>query len=145
MALFLILLSGLVLKDMRLENGMTPSQNLYYALGELAYAIAKSDGAIQEEEKKILHEIVSSEINDENIDFDYSEIIFTIMSKDRTDAETSYAWAMSEIKNNRHYFNDRYKDKFIQILTRVAEAFPPVTSQESTYIERFRKDVSKLD
>jgi uncharacterized tellurite resistance protein B-like protein len=138
-------LSGIVLRDMRLENGMTPTQNLYYALGELAYAIAKCDGTIQEEEKRILHDIVSSEIRKENVDFDYSEIIFTIMAKDHTDSETSYHWALSEIKTNRHYFNEEYKDKFVKVLCKVAEAFPPVTSQEQSLIERFKTDVSKLD
>lgn len=130
---------------MRLESGMTPSQNLYYALGELAYAIAKSDGVIQEEEKRILHDIVTSEISRDNIDFDYSEIIFSIMSKDATDSETSYGWAMSEIRNNKHYFNESLKSTFDSVLCKVAEAFPPVTPQERSLIERFRKDVEAIN
>ncbi len=124
---------------------MTPSQNLYYALGELAYAIAKSDGAIQEEEKRTLHDIVTREVQKDNVDIDYSEIIFSIMSKDATDVETSYGWALSEIRNNRHYFNDAFKETFVTVLCKVAEAFPPVTAQERTLIDRFRNDVRKLD
>lgn len=130
---------------MRIENGMTPSQNLYYALGELAYAIAKCDGVIQEEEKRILHDIVTSEIRKDNIDFDYSEIIFSIMAKDATDVETSYGWAISEIRNNRHYFNEGFRETFVSVLCKVAEAFPPVTAQERTLIDRFTKDVKSLE
>jgi hypothetical protein len=36
---------------------MTPVQSLYYALGEIVYAIAKSDGKVQREENDKLHQI----------------------------------------------------------------------------------------
>jgi uncharacterized tellurite resistance protein B-like protein len=126
-------------------SAMNPVQNLYYALGELAYAMAKADGSIQNEEKKLFHEIVTQEIEQHNIDFDYSEIIFNIMEKDKTDVETSYTWAIKEIQNNKHYFLPELRKKFVSIMERVAGAFPPVTVQERVLLERFRSDINSIN
>ena len=84
---------------------MTPLQNLHLAIGELAYAIAKADGAIQKEERKKFHDIVAAELRCKDFDFDISDIIFQILEKDKySDANTSYEWAMKEIKLNSEHF-----------------------------------------
>lgn len=125
---------------------MNPIQNLYFALGELAYAIAKADGTIQKEEKQMLHDIVTEEVKkNHNIDFDYSEIIFTIMGKDNTDSESSYEWALHEMKLNSHYLKPELKVKFQKILEKVAEAFPPVTPQEQKLLDRFQDDLKTIN
>jgi len=124
---------------------MNPVQNLYFALGELAYAVAKADGQIQKEEKQLLHDIVTKEVNADNIDFDYSEIIFNIMGKDNADAETSYNWALQEMKLNSHYFKPELRNKFWDVLLKVAEAFPPVTPHEQKFLDRFKKDLKTIN
>lgn len=123
---------------------MTGIQNLYFALGEMVYAIAKADGDVQKEEKEELHKIVSQEIKNNNIDFDYSEIIFTIMGKDNADVDTSYDWAIKEMKVNSHYLDTDLKEKFISIARKVAEAFPPITNSERRLLERFENDLKTI-
>jgi uncharacterized tellurite resistance protein B-like protein len=132
------------MESLESTSAMNPVQNLYYALGELAYAMAKADGSIQREEKELFHEIVTEEVGNHNIDFDYSEIIFTIMEKDKTDVETSYNWAIKEIETNKHYFLPDLRKKFISVMERVAGAFPPVTIQERVLLDRFRNDIGAI-
>ena len=62
---------------------MTPEQNLHNAIGQLAYAIAKADGAIQKEETKKFHAIVEAELRCKDYDFDVSDIIFQVLEKDK--------------------------------------------------------------
>lgn len=126
---------------------MTPLENLHYAIGELAYVIALADGEIQPEERTKFHEIVSSELKREDYDFDISDIIFTLMDRKRAshDLETTYTWVVNEIKLNGHYLSPGLKRTFIRVMEKIAEAYPPVTVEEKTIIERFKADIVSIE
>lgn len=127
------------------ENQTTNSiQNLYYALGELAYAIAKADGAIQNEEKQILHHIVISELKKNNFDIENIEIIPRFMEQDDVPVETTYREALDLMRTNNIYLSETLKEKFISFIQTVADAFPPVTIEEQSIIDRFKKDINEL-
>ncbi len=123
---------------------MEGKQHLYYALGQLAYAVAKADGEIQHEEKEQLHKIVTAEVEHHDIDFDYADIIFHILKKDKKDLETTYNWAIHSMKLGKHYFTDELKQQFVNIIKKVAQAFPPITVQEKEIIDRFRRDLAAI-
>src|ERR1035437_6477984 len=117
---------------------MTPLENLHYAIGELAYTVACADGKVQKEERKKFHDIVDAELRCKDYDFDVSDIIFRIMGKDKTDSETTYKWAMDQIKLNSHYLSPKLKETFIKVMEKVAKAYLPVTTREQTIIDRDR-------
>lgn len=125
---------------------MTPQQNLHTAIGELAYAIARADGAIQKEERKKFHDIVAAEMVCKDYDFDISDIIFQILEKDKfIDSKTAYEWAMKEIKTNSHYLSPKLKKTFVKVIEKVANAYPPLTADEANLIERFKKDIAPIN
>jgi uncharacterized tellurite resistance protein B-like protein len=123
---------------------MTPLENLHYAIGEMAYAVAYADGKVQKEERKKFHDIVAAELRCKDYDFDISDIIFQIMDKDKTDSETTYKWAMDQIRLNSHYLGPKLKETFIKVMEKVAKAYPPVTAGEQNIIDRFKKDISGI-
>src|SRR5690606_24896199 len=116
----------------------------YYAISELAYAVAKADGNDQPEEKKKFHELVADKIKKENHNFDISAIIFQIMTKDRATLPDSYHWAIRELKLNSHYLSPKIKDCILRVMEKVAGFYPPVTIEEMTLIDRFKKDIEPL-
>lgn len=123
----------------------TPLENLHYALGELAYAIAAADGKIQKEEREKFQNIVKAEIRSKDYDFNVSDIIFQILDKDKQlDTEEMYTSAMHTIKMNSHYLSPELKDTFIIIMEKIAKAFPPVTSAEQNLLERFKTDIAPI-
>ena len=124
---------------------MTPLENIHYALGELAYSIARSDGKIQREEAAKFLKITSKELADKNYEFDVAQIIFDIMTKDRRDTQTTYNWAIRQIKLNSHYLSPKLKEKFTNVIEEVAKAFPPVTNEEKQVIENFKADIAHLN
>jgi len=124
---------------------MTPLESLHYAIGELAYAIARADGNVQKEERKKFHDIVAAELRCKDHAFDVSDIIFQIMDKDKTDSATTYKWAMDEIKLNSHYLSPELKKTFIKVMEKVAKAFPPVTINEQKIIDKFKKDIAIIN
>ncbi len=121
----------------------TPIQNLHYAIGQLAYCIARVDGKVQKEEREKFHDIVVSELEDD-YDFNISDIVFHIMDKDKSDSQSTYKWAISEIKMNSHYLSPEIKRKFISVMEKIANAYPPVTMEENEILEKFKKDIAPL-
>jgi uncharacterized tellurite resistance protein B-like protein len=124
---------------------MTPLESLHYAIGELAYAVARADGNVQKEERKKFHNIVEAELRCKDYAFDISDIVFQIMDKDKIDSETTYKWAMDEIRLNSHYLSPKLKETFITVMEKVAKAFPPVTVNEQSLIDRFKKDIAVIN
>src|ERR1051326_409195 len=108
---------------------MTPIQNLHYAIGQLAYAVAFADGKVQQEESEKFHAIVEAEMRCKDYDFDISDIIFQIMEKDKMDVATAYKWAMNQIRLNSHYLSPELKKTFIKVMQKIAKAYPPVTAE----------------
>ena len=123
---------------------MTNKEGLYYAFGEIAYAVAAAGKTIDEAEKKVLHDQLVKSVSDHGLDFDYSEIIFQLLSKDHTDVKTAYEWAMKEMKLHEYYLTEKLKNDFIGILEKIASAKPPVTLDEENLIERFKRDIGPM-
>jgi uncharacterized tellurite resistance protein B-like protein len=117
---------------------MDAKQHLYYALGIMAYAVAKADGEIQQQERQMIHKIVSEE-TEHNINFDYAEIIFSILQKEKNGVDSVYKWAIHSIDLGKHHFTPLMKDQFIAVIKKIAEAFPPTTKGESKMIDKFSR------
>jgi uncharacterized tellurite resistance protein B-like protein len=123
---------------------MTPTENLHYAIGEMAYAIARADGAVQREERQKFHDIVAAELRMKDQGFNISDIIFKIMDKDKTSTKDAYDWAMGQIRVNSHFLSPELKETFIKVIEKVAKAYAPVTIDETDIIEKFKKDIAPL-
>lgn len=120
---------------------MDSKQQLYYALGLLAYAVAKADGKIQNEERQAIHDIVVAE-TDHNMDFSYSEIIFSILQKEDRGFDKVYDWAMKYFEQGKHHFSPAMKEQFIRVIKQVAEAFPPTTTAENEVVRKFITEIN---
>lgn len=126
------------------EIALNEKQHLYYALGQLAYAVAKADGQIKKEEKEQLHKIVTDEVQKNIYDFHIADIIFDILQKDKKDFETTYNWAIHSMKLGKHHFSEQMKDQFLHIIKKVVNAFPPTSMKEKEIIDRFSQDLKNL-
>jgi uncharacterized tellurite resistance protein B-like protein len=124
---------------------MTPLENLHYAIGEIAYAVARADGKVQKEERKMFYDIVEAELRCKDYAFDVSDIVFHVMDKDKTDSETTYKWAMNQIKQNSPYLSPKLKRTFLTVIEKIAKAYPPVTITEQNLIDRFKQDISGIN
>jgi len=123
---------------------MTAIENLHYAIGELAYAVAKADGTIQKEERTKFHNIVEAELRCKDYDFNVSDIVFQIIDKDKTSTQDAYDNAMKQIRTNSHYLSPELKATFIRVMEKVAKAYKPVTINEQNLIEKFKMDIEPI-
>lgn len=126
------------------QDRMSPQEQLHYAMGQLAYAMAGIDGNVQNEERRKFHDIIMAEVKEHHYSFNVSDIIFQVLDKDKTDAQTAYDWAMNQFRLNSHYLSPELKWVFIRIAEAVAKAYPPVTMEERQLMDRFRKEILLL-
>ncbi len=120
-------------------------ERLYFALGELAFAVAKADGKVNVEERQKIHDIVVQESKCHNDSINVSEIIFHLNQKAKVFTEEDlYKFAMKEINACSNYLTDDMKAEFVAVLDKVARAFDSITTGERDIIERFRKDIDKI-
>ncbi|GIK69635.1 MAG: TerB family tellurite resistance protein [Bacteroidetes bacterium] len=123
---------------------MDALQRIYYAIGLLAYSVAKADGEIQKEEKERLQNILLEEFKNGYADTDISEIIFEILRKDKQNYETAYNWAINELKVCSHKLTPEIKLHLLAVMNKVAKAFPPVTYNEEVVMNKLETDIQKL-
>lgn len=124
---------------------MTPTENLHYAMGQLAYAVAKADGQVQKEEREKFAKIVAAELRMHDQDFNVTDIIFKVLEDEKfIKAKDAYDWAMKQIRTNSHYLSPELKKNFIRVMQKVAKAYPPVTLDEVSILVRFQNDIATI-
>jgi uncharacterized tellurite resistance protein B-like protein len=123
---------------------MRPIERLHYAIGLLAFAVARADGNVQKAERQKFQDIVAAGLMQNDHDFDVSGIIFQIMDKEQRSTEDAYVWAMHEIETNSHYVSPEMKCSFLKVMELIAIAYPPVTLGESMLIEKFKEQMEKI-
>lgn len=119
---------------------MDSKQSLYYALGIFSYAVAKADGKIQHEEQEELRRIVKSE-TEHHMDFQYVEIIFQLLQKDKAGFDDVHKWALDALEKGKYHLTSEIKEQFIKVLKKVAEAFPPKTTEEHEMLNTFIQEI----
>ncbi len=114
---------------------MIKRERLYDAFGELLYAIAMADGEVQEEEIKILENILHKHSWAKEIkwSFDYEK-------QKNTDVEEAYSKAIEACKANGPDPEYKY---LLDVMHLVADAFEGTVPQEEKLINRFREDLKK--
>lgn len=123
---------------------MDAKQSLFYGLGQVAYAVAQADGKVQREEREKLHKFLKEEINRIDADFDYTDIIFTLLDKEHIDFETSYKWGIDSMNLGSHKLTPLLRWEFLDLLCKVAESYPPTSKNEMEIITRFLQDLRKM-
>lgn len=115
---------------------------LVQALAELAYSMALADGELQSDEKAAFYQIITTELRN---DSEWAINRFRLLeSKVAPDLEQSYNFALFTIKSHKSEFDAEMKSKFINVISKVAQAFEGLSIEEKQFIERFEKDIANL-
>lgn len=121
-------------------------QNIHVAMGSLAYAIAKADGVIQEEEKATIKKLAQKEFELSDADNEWISNMFNKLEKDNTSLDDAYNFAIDTLDANRHDydFTPSVKTKCISFMEKVSESFDGISFEELQVIERFKVDIDKF-
>lgn len=115
--------------------------NLYRAIAELSYAIAKADQELDKKEEDVFMDIIDQELgkNDWVAEVRF-EVIFNSL---KPSTEEAYQHAMLLIEQNKSGLTREVVNKFKRILKGVAEV-SGITEEEQDVIEKFDIDIEKL-
>jgi uncharacterized tellurite resistance protein B-like protein len=121
-------------------------QNIYIAMGSLAYAITKADGQIQEQEKNTIKNLAQKEFELNDQDNEWIENMFSKLEKDGISLDDAYNYAIDVLEANRYEFDfdQEMKQKCLNFMERIAESSNGVSVNEQLIIKRFRKDITRF-
>ncbi len=121
-------------------------QNIHIAMGSLAYAIAKADGVIQDEEKLTIRKLAQKEFELSDADNEWISNMFDKLEKDNISLDESYNYAIDTLEANRYDFDftDSVKKKCLSFMEKVSESFDGISGEERVIIDRFKIDMNKF-
>jgi hypothetical protein len=118
-------------------------ENIYYALGSLAYAIAKADGEIQKEELNIIRKNAQEILFSEDISNDFVDEIFDQLESKDISVQDAYNYAIDLLESNKYEYDfyDSVKKKCILFLESIAGSFEREALKERNIIADFKKAI----
>jgi hypothetical protein len=120
---------------------MFEKRDLYRAIGELAYVIAKSDG-LKLEERKAFYDIIEKELSFESW---AAQSRFDVMDEETNPTmEHAYNDAMNEFRRHKHLVDDALVAKALNVFRAVASACNGTSEVEAFIINRFEHDIKHL-
>jgi uncharacterized tellurite resistance protein B-like protein len=122
-------------------------QEFYIETGRLLYAIAMADGAIQEDEKSKMLNLVRDTLRklEGSVDaFGTSNAFYTEFELERlidfnVDSRESFDSFIDYFESNRSEMTSDLKSIIIQMAEEVAEAWDGVVAEENAYIIRLKE------
>lgn len=117
-------------------------RNLYRALGELAYVIAKADDVLSRIEVVVFQEAIKEDLgNDHWLAKDRFERLESEGVK--ANIEATYNRVLFLLKQNKRGLSEDMIEKFISVIEKVA-GVSGITDRERTIIEKFREDITNI-
>lgn len=115
---------------------------LVQALAELAYSIALADGELEEKEKVAFNEIIESELGKSA--WSAKNRFAILEERISPNIEQTYKFALFAIKTNKKDFEEGLKQKYINVIERVAGSVEGLRQEERDIINRFKKDIEHI-
>lgn len=120
-------------------------QNIFKAMGSLAYAMAIADGKIQDEEKTTIRKLALEEFDLSDIDNAWITNMFKELEDKHIPLEEAYQFALDTLEANRFAFDfdEIMKKKCLKFIERTAEAFQDVQLPEQQILDRLKTDLGR--
>lgn len=117
-------------------------REIYRAIAEMAYVIAKAERGISAEEKIAFFDIIQEELGEESwIAQSHFELLdeVTVPSLDK-----AYNAALFELNKHKDKFTPELKEKAVRVVKRMAESFGGFGENEAFVLDRFKKDIQNF-
>lgn len=124
-------------RDMNIER-----REIYRAIGELAYVVAKSDRGLTSAEKEAFYQIAKEELE---YDSWAAQSRFDLLDEvTKPSIEHAYNEAMHELRKYSDHLTTELKEKALVVLQRLAACCGGLSANETFVLTRFRKDLQSL-
>lgn len=122
------------------------NKEFYITYGKLLYALAKSDGYIQDVERESIMNLIQEKVAliEKQNDFSgtdlafYTEFAFEAAEDFELTLEDALLEFNAHFRLHRVHFNEEQKRVLMEVLEEVATVYGKVTKKESEIIEKFK-------
>lgn len=119
-----------------------PKREIYRAIAEIAYVVAKADKGLSSEERIAFNHIIQEELE---YDSWIAQSRFELMDEVTSPSiEKAYNEAVHDLRKYKNHFTPELKAKALRVFRKVAEACSGFSEKEAFIIDRFQKDINDL-
>jgi len=117
-------------------------REIYRAIGELAYVVAKADKGLSADERAAFYEIAQGDLDYESW---AAQSRFEVLDEVvQPSIDVAYNDALHELRKYKDHFTDELKNKAFLVLQKVAACCNGLGPNEAFVLDRFRKDLKSL-
>jgi tellurite resistance protein len=117
-------------------------REIYRAIAEMAYVIAKADKGLSAEERMTFNEIVEKELA---LNSWVAQSRFELLDEvTQPSIDIAYNEALHDLKKYREYLTDELKEKAVRVMQKVAESCSGYSEKERLIIDRFKSDLKSI-
>ncbi len=117
-------------------------KEIYRAIAEMAYVIAKADHGLSAGERIAFRTII-----EEELDYDSwaAQSRFELLDEvTEPSIEKVYNEAIHDFRLHKHVFTEELKEKVLRVVKRVAEVCNGFSDKEAFIMDRLRQDLNNL-
>ena len=117
-------------------------REIYRAIAELAYVIAKADKGLSATERAAFYQIAQDELDYESW---AAQSRFELLDEVlQPSIEKAYNYAIHDLKKHKDHFTPALRQKTLNVLQKVAASCNGLSANEAFIIDRFKKDLDDL-
>lgn len=117
-------------------------REIYRAIAEMAYVIAKADKGLSAEERMAFNQIVEEELQ---LNSWIAQSRFELLDEiTQPSIDVAYNEALHDLKRYRDHLSEDLKQRAIRVVTRVAESCSGYSEKERLIIDRLKSDLNTI-
>ncbi|MBA4057185.1 MAG: hypothetical protein C0490_20905 [Marivirga sp.] len=117
-------------------------REIYRAIAELAYVVAKADKGLSDEKRRAFFKIAT-----EDLDYESWAAISRFELLDEVthpSIDKAYNDAIHDLKKHKDHFTEELKEKALLVMQKMAASFNGLSQNEAFIIDRFKHDLNIL-
>lgn len=111
-------------------------ENIYHGLGYLTYAICLSDGAVQDNERNEVRDLVIEKSKEFGLKSSFIDGAFRLTQMEHLPLTTAIHLGIDIFENHQYYLKKNIQEQILNFLNAVALANPPITEVEEMVIDK---------
>jgi uncharacterized tellurite resistance protein B-like protein len=117
-------------------------REIYRAIAEMAYVIAKADKGLSATERAAFYQIVEEELDYESW---AAQSRFELLDEVlQPSIEKAYNYAIHDLKKHKEHFTPALRQQALTVMQKVATACNGLSANEAFIIDRFKRDLNDL-
>lgn len=117
-------------------------REIYRAIAEMAYVIAKADKGLSAEERMAFNQIVEEELQ---LNSWIAQSRFELLDEvTQPTIDVAYNEALHDLKKYREFLTEDLKQRALRVVMRVAESCSGYSEKERLIIDRLKSDLNTI-